>query len=140
MSIKKLINELSIECVDIAIDLKLIKRPATFKRKLNVKVTKIRGCWGGLDHKQRPQISFGLLHTDVRGTNTFVEYKHIHKHKVIGGFESENHLHARMAVVAHELAHAIDHWNEDSGWGAHKDTWRFIYGQIRRTWVNPLLN
>jgi len=138
--IRSQVVRLSQECVEIAVGLKLIKRPKMFVKKMKVYVKRIERCWGGVV-KTNPHMSFGLNSRNISGSGkgNFDEYKHIDKSKTIGGFKSANPLLPRMAVIAHEVAHAIDHWNKDTGWGAHKETWRFIYGQLRRKWVNPLI-
>lgn len=47
----------------------------------------------------------------AHGQWLFVEYSHIHDDDVIGGFVSNNAYHHGLAIICHEMSHAIQMWN-----------------------------
>ena len=73
----------------------------------------------------------------------FIEYSHVHSKAEIGGFvhwDSDVHI---GAITAHELSHAIDYWNRQCGNKCddkpHGSEWQYLYKQLRREFVNPLI-
>lgn len=138
---KTYINYLVNECLEIAMDQKLIKRPKTFEKKLAVTFHSRRGNWGGVCRYGNPIVTFGLARNGRfhPGVTHFVEYARIRKSKYIGEFYSKTPSLIYKAVIAHEMAHAIKHWNGLPG-KPHGFEWRAIYRAIREVWVNPFID
>lgn len=121
------------QCADLLIDRKLVKRPKLFKRMLEVKTKAVRGCWGGLTPQRRnkparPTITIAKRYATATGD--FWEYPRHREDPEIGAFNSDNTDHHILAVVAHEIAHAADHWSGD--YSSHGSEWRHRYRTLRR--------
>ena len=71
------------------------------------------------------------------------EYKSFDEDKFIGGFYTNNMEHPLLAVIAHEVAHAIQFWlwlYNDTAYGkAHGKEFKKHYAKLRAVFVNPLL-
>jgi len=153
-----------------------IKNGDTFKRTLNCNFVQRRPSWGG-QQKGLPVMQIGLAdngrhtnkdlwlaHLSAKGTGVkrswkeavllakdgkwmFVEYSHINSSPVIGSFVSDDPKHHSDALLAHELAHAVQYFckdNNDHQFGtdytAHKGVFKNIYAILRKEFVNPFLN
>ena len=73
----------------------------------------------------------------------FVEYSHVHDSPVIGGFVSDDPDLHMDAILAHELAHAVQFFckiKEDYQFGtdfkAHQGVWKEIYRVLRVEFIN----
>lgn len=71
------------------------------------------------------------------------EYKSFDNDPFIGGFYTDDMEHPVLAVVAHEIAHAVQRWRE---WYVklprskpHGDEFKLYYAKLRAIFVNPLL-
>lgn len=104
-----------------------------------------RGLYGG-----HGGISIVLAHKVPKnglGGGTFREYSHIEKEPVIGAFTTLDWRNTVRAVVAHEVAHAIQHWLRWYGKGnrrsdydtPHGAGWQRLYALLRHEVVNPYL-
>jgi hypothetical protein len=128
-----------------------------FKDKLKVNTKNIKGAWGG-SQKGVPAISIGradrcfnkeefnamLLrlknHQKPNWESAiemaredkwmYVEYQSFYSHPEIGSFISDSTQDHIDALVAHELAHAIDHFNKDCS--HHQKPWKQKYAFLRR--------
>ena len=74
----------------------------------------------------------------------YVEYSNIHDDPEIGKFVSDDSYHHLLAVVCHEIAHAIHWYSWARGLRLTKDKphgieWQNIYRTLRRNILNPLL-
>lgn len=106
----------------------MVKKPKTFTKELLVTVKQINGSWGGVRRQGEPFITIPALYEEAKGK--FHEYARIRKIKGIGEFHSDDtndHIHA---VVAHEIAHAVDYWNGVES--AHGSEWRVVYRALRK--------
>ena len=78
------------------------------------------------------------------GKYWFVEYSNIANKPEIGGYVAKDNQHILLGVVAHEVAHAVQHWNWRNGvqhkpgyhGKPHGLYWQEIYAQLRRKFVN----
>jgi hypothetical protein len=105
-----------------------------------------RGLYGGYGG-----ISIVLAHRvpkDGLGGGRHLEYSHIEKEPVIGAFTTLDWRNTVRAVVAHEVAHAIQHWLQWHGTGRHRRIdyrtphgigWQRLYALLRHEVVNPRL-
>lgn len=137
---KQHIRQLINECIESAVELKLIRRPKSFQRVLAIRFH--NGCIsrGGGNELKAARLAFAMNGEDFKSdARIFREYKRHNKSKFIGGFTTNNSLDCRKALIAHELAHAIQFWNGNPG-KAHGKEWRKIYHAIREHWVNPYIN
>ena len=112
----------------------MVKSPKLFKKYFKAETKKISGCWGGLSVEAHPGITISTKYMEAVGN--FNEYKHIADSDFIGSFYSDKNEDHLMAVVAHEVAHAVIHWNgqrtyfRDEG-KAHGAEWQKIYKALR---------
>lgn len=71
------------------------------------------------------------------------EYKSFDADKFIGGFYTNNMEHPLLAVIAHEVAHAIQFWlwwyNSTAYGKPHGKEFKKHYAKLRAVFVNPLL-
>jgi hypothetical protein len=137
---KTYINALVNQCIEIAIEQKLIRRPKSFEKNLDVKFHNGIGCYGGC-WKGQAYVSFGLspegwFNPKIKHNR---EYKRYAKSPYIGSFTTKKSSLVHKATVAHEIAHAIQFWNGNPG-KPHGYEWRIIYRKIREVWVNPYIN
>lgn len=121
------------QCVDILIAERLVKRPKTFKRHLVIQIKQVRRGWGGLTRRtnkgrRNPRIT--IPRRFACATGLFPEYKSFQKDHQIGSFQSDDPRHHIAAVVAHEVAHAADHWNGD--FSSHGSEWKGRYRTLRK--------
>lgn len=114
-------------CIRYLIKENMVNRPTTFKKRFEVKTKNIRKCWGGLGHKYQPQITIKTSYMTKVGN--FKEYARIADNDFIGSFYSEKNSDHIMAVVCHEMAHAVDHWNGVCS--SHGENWQKIYRALR---------
>lgn len=135
MTFNEQVTLIAHQCADILIANKMVKRPATFKKKLTVKTTATDRCWGGLGRKRtgrrytyHPRISISTRREGRVGH--YPEYARIAKDPEIGEFHSDDPAHLLTAIVAHEVAHAADHWTHWSG--GHGSEWRRRYRVLRK--------
>ena len=119
------------EVIAMATDLKLIQRPAAFKREINIKVIRGEGGHGGLVNG-KPLAEIGRYAVEAR-PKKFNEYARIKDDKEIGTFLTTDPNDVLMVIAMHEVAHAIDWWNNPStkGHDAHGSDWRVLYRAIR---------
>lgn len=127
------VEQVALRCAELLVERKLVKRPGLFKRMLEVKTKNTRGSWGGLTPKRRnkavrPTITIAKSYKDAAGK--FHEYKQHQDDPEIGEFHSDDPRHHIAAVVAHEVAHAADHWSGD--FTSHGSEWRHRYRVLRR--------
>jgi len=157
------VENMASEIIGMAIDLKLIKRPATFRKRFKVNEIRSEGCSGGSSKKNGPHINVGC---EWRGLSkerliavieyaffdgcriweiarqnwvdhkglTFVEYASFADDPEIGWFMADDIEDHCFAMVMHEVAHAIDWWNNPSNEGhhAHGSDWRVLYRALRK--------
>ena len=112
----------------------LVKRPKLFVRMLDVYTKATSHSWGGT-HKpkgkaRRPTITISKAYRNAAGH--YWEYKAHREDPEIGEFVSANRMHHILAIVAHEISHAADHWSGDHT--AHGSEWRHRYRTLRREW------
>jgi len=123
-------NEAVQEVIDMAVGLKLVKRPVSFRKKVRVELCRGRsGHGGGRNIVVQCGRHFNVKRKIVR------EYARIDKDKEIGGFIPRSEADVLFWLATHEAAHAIDHWNYYQGVETTRDhgsEWRHIYRQIRR--------
>ncbi len=128
-----------------------------FKDKLKVHTKNINGAWGG-SQNGFPTVSIGRTDRcfDKEEFNAmllrinnhqkpnwesavqmarenewmYVEYQSFYSHSEIGSFISDSRQDHVDALVAHELAHAIDHFNKDCS--RHQKPWKQKYAFLRR--------
>ena len=98
---------------------------------------KIDGIW-------QPGINISMHGYIPRyGVIRHYEYKSFDKNKFIGGFYTDNMELPLLAVVAHEVAHAIQRWIEYyarlNASKPHGKEFKDYYAQLRAVYVNPLL-
>lgn len=115
-------------CADLLINHGMVRRPETFRRKLTVKVRKMRsgGCGGvrgGI-----PTITIADRYINEIGL--FWEYPSHREDPEIGEFYSEDPTDHIKAIVAHEIAHAADHWSGNNT--NHGSEWKWRYRMLRR--------
>jgi hypothetical protein len=127
------VEEIAHQCVDILIAEKLVKRPKTFKRQLVIQTKAVRKGWGGLTRRtskgtRKPRITIPKRFATASGL--FPEYKSFENDQQIGSFHSDNPKHHICAIVAHEVAHAADHWSGD--FSSHGSEWRGRYRLLRK--------
>ncbi len=86
----------------------------------------------------------GVYSSGYFGRWMFAEYQSFHKSKTIGGFYSDDYRLHLYATIAHEIAHAVQHycsWNEYHPFGtnykSHGKVWRSIYSLLREKYINP---
>jgi len=122
------------KCTRFLIKNNMVKSPKLFKKYFKAETKNIRGCWGGLSKERHPRITISTKYMEATGT--FTEYKHIAGSDFIGSFYSDNNDDHLMAIVAHEIAHAVIHWNglrtyfRDDG-KAHGAEWQKVYKELR---------
>ena len=93
-------------------------------------------------HRRDPSPMWRHVAAHARaGAWVCIEYSHIFDDPEIGAFisdQSDDHI---RSIVAHELAHAVHHWDRKHGGGLkgkpHGEAWRSIYRALRVNWVNP---
>jgi len=103
-----------------------------------------RGGLYKIDSIWKPGINLSMSGYIPRyGIIRHYEYKSFDKNKFIGGFYTDNMEIPVLAVIAHEVAHAIQRWIE---YYAHLDAskphgkeFKDFYAQLRAVYVNPLL-
>lgn len=73
----------------------------------------------------------------------FAEYQSFHKSKTIGGFYSDDYRMHLYATIAHEIAHAVQHyckWHDyhifGNNYKSHGRVWRSIYSLLREKYIN----
>jgi hypothetical protein len=115
------------KCIRFLIKENKVRNPKLFKKRFEVKTKKIRSCWGGLGHKGQPQITVRTGYMEKTGN--FKEYDRIADNDFIGSFYSEKNADHIMAIVCHEIAHAVDHWN--GVYSSHGKPWQKIYKTLR---------
>lgn len=73
----------------------------------------------------------------------FYEYKSYDDDKVIGGFYSNDNEHRIMAVICHEMAHAIQYWRKFycglQNVKPHGEEFKKYYAILRQVYVNSKL-
>lgn len=107
-------------------------------------------CWGGVRNGNN-FVSLALLQyakaADAGKTANFIEYDHIARKAEIGSLKDVSWKHAVAALIAHEMAHAVQHGSvsfsarsahaavkhDDS---AHGLFWQTIYTELRNEFVN----
>ena len=107
-----------------------------------------RRSYGGLykiDNVWQPGISIAMTNYTRSQDNIYrwYEYKSFDESPVIGGFYSDNLADRVRAVIAHEMAHAIQHWHQ---WSCklpktkpHGDEFKYYYQILREEFVNGRL-
>ena len=114
-------------CIAYIVKENMVHHPETFKRTFSTKVKNTRSCWGGLNPQSQPTIT---IKTGYMGrTGNFNEYDRIQDSDFIGSFYSEKTSDHIMAIVCHEIAHAVDHWNGIHS--SHGKNWQNIYRKLR---------
>lgn len=134
------IEQYTLNAVDVARGLKLIKRPASFKRALVINKGRAFGrCTGGVNGSKKPVITYGTRwwHWDGAADLDLKEYARIRQDPEIGSTAQ-----GAQAIACHELAHAIVLWNwyqmpykdrrNDRYPDAHGGEWRRTYRALRR--------
>lgn len=120
--------------------------------------------WGGIRRasifdEPSGYVSIQLRRYDerVRGPiSTYRDYRQIANLKTIGDFEGPSFL-CTTATIAHEMAHAVDHYCRIKGrelefmpahagsfvagaeFKGHSKTWMYIYHVLREKYVNPYI-
>ncbi len=97
-----------------------------------MRTKKTKGSYGGLTKpdskgKQKPRIT--IAEKFAQATGPFQEYRSFRHDPEIGDFISDDTQHHIQAVVAHEIAHAVNHWNGHTG---HGPEWKYSYRLLRR--------
>lgn len=99
---------------------------------------KVNGIW-------MPGINIAMhFYTSYKNTNIhrWYEYKSFDSDPIIGGFYTDNITHMVDAVIAHEMAHAIQHWHQWSyklKFKPHGDEFKTYYRLLREEFVNNKL-
>jgi hypothetical protein len=132
------------------------------KSRLSMSPRRTRS-WGGARRvwMQEPvgYVSIQLRRYDpaVWGTSRleYKEYAAINHHKTIGGFKANDPYLCTAAVIAHEIAHAVEHYCimkgadqpvnhplagnfvRGSEFKGHGRTWQAIYHILREKFINP---
>lgn len=114
-------------CITYIVKENMVHHPKSFKKHFNVSVKKTHSCWGGLNPQSQPTITIRLAYMDRTGN--FKEYDRIQDSDFIGSFYSEKNSDHVMAIVCHEIAHAVDHWN--GIYSNHGKNWQNIYRKLR---------
>lgn len=82
------------------------------------------------------------MHNYTQPTNVyrFYEYKSYDEDKVIGGFYSDNIEHRIIAVICHEMAHAIQYWRKYycdlQNVKPHGEEFKTYYAALRQVFLN----
>jgi len=104
-----------------------------------------RGGMYTVDGIEQPGINIAMAGYVPRygDPQRFYEYKSFDADKFIGGFYTNNMEHPLLAVVAHEVAHAIQFWlryyNSTPRPKPHGKEFKKHYAKLRAVFVNPLL-
>jgi len=97
-------------------------------------INKVDGIW-------MPFISIAMHnYTQPSNIYRFYEYKSYDEDKVIGGFYSNNIEHRIIAVICHEMAHAIQFWhtyyNNIQNVKPHGEEFKTYYAALRQVYLN----
>jgi len=157
------VKKMATKVIEMTVDLKLLEKPSRFRKRFKVEETRGETCFGGNRKDSGPFIRVGrkacylskeslisvierTSPTDCRiwklaednwnnlGGLTFVEYASFADDPEIGWFMSNTIEHHCFAMVMHEVAHAVDWWNNPStkGHQGHGSDWKVLYRALRK--------
>lgn len=99
---------------------------------------KIDGIWvPGIDISLRSCINTSSL------IFRFYEYPSYDHNPIIGGFFTDNPKQKALAIICHEMSHAVQRWveyyNKTSKSKPHGILFKYFYKNLRQKYVNPYL-